>query len=150
MPSATKHPLQEEQAKFVSCMRHNGVKFNSPSRPGGPVTFTPQQAAGNTPRYRAAAAKCQHGLIGAPPSGAGEPSVVVPSKISHEALRKAFVAYADCLRENGVKVTPPSAPGSPPMVSTKGIDTTSPQYRAATAKCQPVMLRDLSKNVPSR
>jgi hypothetical protein len=48
----------------------------------------------------------------------------------------ALAKYAECLRQNGVNVPAPNTSGKGPVFDTKGIDTSSPQFKAATTKCR--------------
>ncbi len=61
---------------------------------------------------------------------------------SEAQLRRVFAKaageYAACLRKEGVKVPVPRTAGKGPAIDLKGVDTSSPQYKHAAAKCQPV------------
>jgi hypothetical protein len=43
------------------------------------------------------------------------------------------------LREGGVNLPAPNTTGNGPVFNTKGIDTSSAQFRAAQARCQPIV-----------
>lgn len=65
-------------------------------------------------------------------------------RVSPAKARQAFVhvltVFTDCLRRNGINMPKPNTSGRGlPLPSTKGINTRSAQYRAATAKCRPVV-----------
>jgi hypothetical protein len=49
---------------------------------------------------------------------------------------QALTKFAACMRENGVNLPPPNTSGSGPIFDTKGIDTRSPQFASAEAKCR--------------
>ena len=51
----------------------------------------------------------------------------------------ALSKFAACLRENGVNIPEPNTSGHGPVFNTKGINTASPQFRAATVKCRGVL-----------
>jgi hypothetical protein len=48
--------------------------------------------------------------------------------------------FAACLRQNGINVGEPNTSGKGPIFDTKGINTGSPQFKAATAKCRSTLL----------
>jgi hypothetical protein len=48
--------------------------------------------------------------------------------------------FAACLRQNGIDVGEPNTSGKGPVFDTKGINTGSPQFKAATAKCRSTLL----------
>lgn len=48
--------------------------------------------------------------------------------------------FATCLRQNGVNVGEPNTSGKGPVFDTKGINTGSPQFKAASMKCRSVLL----------
>jgi hypothetical protein len=55
---------------------------------------------------------------------------------NNPAFKTALAKYAECLRQNGVNVPAPNTSGKGPVFDTKGIDTSSPQFKAATTKCR--------------
>jgi hypothetical protein len=61
-------------------------------------------------------------------AGAGHP---LPARFHHVLAR-----FAACLRQNGVPVGEPNTSGKGPIFNAKGINTGSPQFRAAAAKCR--------------
>jgi hypothetical protein len=48
--------------------------------------------------------------------------------------------FAACLRQNGINVGEPNTTGKGPVFNTKGVNTGSPQFRAASAKCRSTLL----------
>ena len=50
--------------------------------------------------------------------------------------KAALAKFATCLNQNGVKVPAPNTSGKGPVFDTKGIDTSSAQFKAAEKKCQ--------------
>jgi hypothetical protein len=56
-------------------------------------------------------------------------------------FRQALGAFAACLRANGIAVPKPNTSGNGPVLSTKGLNTASPKFRAATLKCRGVLVR---------
>lgn len=57
-----------------------------------------------------------------------------------QVFRHALTKYAVCLRQNGVNMPAPNTSGKGPIFSTKGINTSSPQFRAATMKCRATLI----------
>jgi hypothetical protein len=51
--------------------------------------------------------------------------------------------FSACLRQQGVNVGEPNTSGKGPIFNTKGINTGSPQFKAATAKCRGTLLHAL-------
>jgi len=57
-------------------------------------------------------------------------------RVSSPAFKQALTKYAECLRQNGINLPAPNTSGKGPIFSTKGVNTASPQFRAATMKCR--------------
>jgi hypothetical protein len=53
---------------------------------------------------------------------------------------KAYEKFAACMRGQGVKLPAPNTSGKGPIFDTKGLDTTSPSFKSADAKCRPALL----------
>jgi len=67
-------------------------------------------------------------------------------------FKQALSSFAACLRGNGVKLPSAGGPAAAPTLSLKGVDTRSPGYRSALAKCRPVLsaaLKSVSKTRPA-
>jgi hypothetical protein len=45
-----------------------------------------------------------------------------------------------CLRQNGVNVPVPNTSGNGPAFNLKGVNTSSPQFRAAALKCRATLI----------
>ncbi len=58
------------------------------------------------------------------------------ARFKSPAFKAALAKFATCMRENGVNVPAPNTSGSGPVFDTKGIDTSSAQFKTAEAKCQ--------------
>ncbi len=76
-------------------------------------------------QFEAALKKCSGGR----PFGAGVRS-------RNPAFVQTLTAFATCMRQNGVNLPSPNTSGTGPVFNTKGLNTTSAQFRAAEAKCQ--------------
>ena len=77
-------------------------------------------------QYEAALKKCGGGAF----AGRGG------ARFKSPAFQAALAKFATCMRENGVNVPAPNTSGSGPVFDTKGIDTSSAQFKAAETKCQ--------------
>jgi hypothetical protein len=80
-------------------------------------------------QYEAALKKCG----GRPFTGGGR-------QINSPVFRQALTKYAACLRQNGVNLPAPDTSGNGPIFDTKGINTSSPQFRAASMKCRGALI----------
>jgi hypothetical protein len=120
------------------CMQKNGITLpkRTPGqhRPGGTGGFFggtgggPQLPAGVTrAQYEAAIKKCGGSAF----AGGGGARARFDSPVFKQAVAK----FATCMRENGVNVPAPNTSGSGPVFDTKGIDTSSAQFRTAESKC---------------
>lgn len=110
------------------CLQKSGItlpKFAPGQRP------TPGQHGPLLPKgiskaqYEAAVKKCGGGgFFGGGPH------------FNTAAIKQALAKFADCMRENGVKVPKANTSGKGPVFNTKGLNTSSPTFRAAEAKCR--------------
>lgn len=57
-------------------------------------------------------------------------------RLQSPAFKQALTNFAACMRESGVHIPAPNTSGNGPIFDTKGIDTTSSQFRTAEAKCR--------------
>jgi hypothetical protein len=97
---------------------------------GGGAAGGPQLPKGVTrAQYEAAIKKCGGGSFAGRGAGAG-------ARFSSPAFKAALAKFATCLDQNGVKVPAPNTSGKGPVFDTKGIDTSSAQFKAAEKKCQ--------------
>lgn len=71
-------------------------------------------------------------------SRAASSHATVAPAVQQTAFRTALAHFADCLRQQGVKIPMPSSKG--PVLSTRGLNTNSPQYRSALKKCRGVLV----------
>ncbi len=94
---------------------------------GGPAgSGGPRLPAGVTrAKYEAALKKCG--------GGSGH---FARTRFDNPTFKAALAKFATCMRQNGVNVPAPNTSGNGPVFDTKGIDTSSAQFRAAEAKCQ--------------
>ena len=102
--------------------------------PGGADGFPGGGAAGGGPKlpsgvtraqYEAALKKC----------GGGTFRGGATARLKNPAYLTALTKFAACMRENGVNVPAPDTSGKGPIFDTKGIDTSSSQFKTAESKC---------------
>jgi hypothetical protein len=142
-------------ARFTAmreCLQKNGITLprRSPGsgRPSGGAGFLggggPALPKGVTrAQYEAALKKC---------GGGGHFLRSGPAGVNNPIFRQALAKYAECLRQNGVNVPLPNTSGKGPVFNTKGINTSSPQFRAATMKCRGALIgafRRPTRGLPS-
>ncbi len=48
----------------------------------------------------------------------------------------SLTKFASCMREHGINLPAPNTSGSGPVFNTKGLDTTTPQFKAALSTCR--------------
>jgi hypothetical protein len=120
-------------AALRECLKKDGITLpkRTPGqrrRPGGGGFLGGGGAAPQLPKgvtraqYEAALKKCGGGAFGRPRS-------------ANPVFTRALVKFADCMRADGVKIPEPNTSGKGPIFTTKGINTSSAQFRAAETKC---------------
>jgi hypothetical protein len=93
---------------------------------GGAGAGGPQLPKGVTrAQYEAAIKKCGGGSF----AGGG-------ARFKSPAYKAALAKFATCLNQNGVKVPAPNTSGKGPVFDTKGINTSSAQFKTAETKCR--------------
>lgn len=120
------------------CLQKNGITL--PKRtpggqrpPGGGVLGGggPHLPAGVTrAQYEAALKKCGGDFARRGFGGA---------RFSSPAAKAALVKFTACMRQAGVNIPAPNTSGNGPIFNTKGINTATPQFKAATTKCMAVL-----------
>jgi hypothetical protein len=133
-----KGPNAGRFAAVRECLQKNGVTLPAfkPGQHGQPQARGPFGGAGgrqlpkgvNKTKYEAAIKKCGGGTF-AGRGGGG-------ARFKSPAYKAALAKFATCLNQNGVKVPAPNTSGNGPVFDTKGINTSSAQFKAAEAKCQ--------------
>jgi hypothetical protein len=126
--TGTQRARSGQFAGLRECLQKNGITLPKPIPGAGlgglriPKGVTPA-------RYQAALRKCS-GFFG---GGTGVRPTASP------VFRQALAKYAACLRQNGVNIPAPNTSGNGPVLGTKGLNTSSPQFRTATMKCRAVL-----------
>ncbi|MGA9286352.1 MAG: hypothetical protein WBV85_13025 [Solirubrobacteraceae bacterium] len=123
------------------CLQKNGVTL--PQRtPGSGAPGGGFPGAGGGPalpkgvtrtQFEAAMKKCGGGNFGARSGRNGGAGF---RRVNNPVFKAALTKYAACLRQNGIDIPAPNTSGKGPIFSTKGIDTSSAKFRAATLKCR--------------
>ena len=131
-------------AAMRECLQKNGItlpKRTPGARPG--AGFVPGAGAGGGPQlpsgvtraqYEAALKKCGGG------SGHFFRRGGAAGRLNNPVFKTALTKYGDCLRQNGINLPAANTSGKGPIFDTKGIDTNSSQFKAASAKCRSALL----------
>jgi hypothetical protein len=152
--TASPHPSAPgtAQSRFPAiraCLQKNGITLPQPTQGGsvgGPGAFLragggaggPQLPNGVTrAQFRAALKKCGAGNV---VRAFGRPNGPGSRPANNPVFRQALAKYAECLRQNGVNLPAPNTSGQGPIFRTKGLNTSSPQFRAATTKCRATLI----------
>jgi hypothetical protein len=110
------------------CLQKNGVTLPKPGAGGalgGLLLYgrgRPLPKGLSRAQYEAALKKCAGSL---PPR----------RPFNSATGRQALVRFAACMRQNGTNLPAPKT-GKGPLFNTKGLNTSSPQFRAAFVKCR--------------
>ncbi|MET8014610.1 hypothetical protein ABZU86_30605 [Streptomyces sp. NPDC005271] len=114
---------------YAKCMRENGVKNFPDPNAQGLIDLNGNQVDMKSSQAQAADKKCRSLL---PPAGNGS---------APEAVRKASLDYAKCMRKNGVKKFPdPNAEGGLDVNGeTLGVDPNGQVFKDADKVCQPIL-----------
>jgi hypothetical protein len=62
------------------------------------------------------------------------------NQFNNPRFRSVLVRFSACLRQHGIDVGEPNTSGKGPIFDTKGINTGSPQFRAASTACRSMLL----------
>jgi hypothetical protein len=121
------------------CLQKDGITF-----PGSGNFFGGRGSArlpkGMTrAQFTEALKKCGGGVGGARGGHFGHPL----GAFNSPRFRQALAQFTACLRQNGINVPAPNTSGKGPVFDTKGINTSSPQFRAASMKCRGALLAGL-------
>jgi hypothetical protein len=122
--SASSEPATRESEALASlreCLQRNGVTLSRQD-------FQHLPRGVNREKYEAALRKCGLHLRSA--------RSLLAEKFRNPVFTHAVTAFAACLREHGINIPAPNTSGAPPIFNTRGIDTGSPQFASAVAKCR--------------
>ncbi len=130
-------------AALRACLQKNGVTLPAPAAGESPLGLGGPGGARALPKgitraqVQAAMKKCGDGLRFRGPNGPG--GQTARRRFGSPAFRAALTAFAACMRSNGVNLPAPDTSGAGPVFSTKGLNTASASFKAASAKCQSVL-----------
>jgi hypothetical protein len=119
-------------ASLHECLAHQGITLVGPG--GSPSSSLVLGVDAKLPsgvtreQYEAAFRKCSGAL----------------STSTSPAYTAVLARYIACMRSHGVNLPPPNTSGGGPVLDTKGLNTRSAGYRAALAKCGPLLQRAIS------
>jgi hypothetical protein len=117
---------EEARLEFAECMRAHGVEMEDP-KPGQNIDV----GGDKDPTTRKALAAC-NGKLGA--------SGQELSSEEEEELKEGALAFAQCMREEGIDMGDPKFPGPGKfLLDIAGLDTNSPAFKAAQKACQDKM-----------
>jgi hypothetical protein len=115
---------EEAGLEFAECVRAHGVEIEDP-KPGQSIALPD-----DTPKTKKAAAACNGKLGGGQELSSGE----------DEELKEGALAFAQCMRGEGIDMGDPTFPGPGKfLLDIKGLDTESPAFKAAQTACQAKM-----------
>jgi hypothetical protein len=60
-------------------------------------------------------------------------------RFNDPSYKAALTKFAACMRENGINLPTPNTAGTGPIFNTKGLDSSSPKFTAAEAKCRSLL-----------
>ncbi len=108
---------------FAECMRAHGVEMEDP-KPGQGIDV----GGANDPTTKKALAACNGKL--------GDSGQELSSE-EDEELKEGALAFAQCMREEGIEMGDPKFPGPGKfLLDIAGLDTNSPAFKAAEEACQ--------------
>jgi hypothetical protein len=132
-------------ASLRACLSAHGI--NLPNTGSTPLALL--RAAAKLPpgvsrsRYQSVVRAC----VGAQLPSSGR--TVKPARVTNPRVVQALRQFAACMRQHQVNLPEPNTSGKGPVFDTKGINTSSPQFRTALVACS-ATLRNLLRASPGR
>jgi hypothetical protein len=120
-----------------ACLRNHGVQ--TPGRPGA-NGLGPLLTRGHSGAARAKLQSALRACLRFNVSPSSRPGGSARLNRSAGRFRQALAAYAACLSKQGIKLPAPSTSGNGPAFSMKGVNTASPRFKAASAKCRVALM----------
>ena len=123
-------------ATLRACLVEGGINLpkaatGQPGALGGVAGIGAQLPKGVTrAQYEAALRKC--GLAHAGTATGSQ-------RLAGPQYRQSLTKFATCMRQNGQNVPNPNTSGNGPVFNTTRLNTKSPQFKAATVKCTPLL-----------
>jgi len=158
--TAGKGAFRQALSSFAACLRQNGVRSRpgTGSAGGATVGLRGLETTGST--YRKALAACKPLLTAAlrarsrrsqsavapTPTAPAAKSTTAPPRPARvpAAVTAVLMRFTSCMRSNGV-ASFPEPDGGAFRIAGLHLDPSSPQYRAAEAKCNPILQAAISK-----
>jgi hypothetical protein len=114
---------EEARLEFAECVRAHGVEMEDP-KPGQNIDI----GGDNDPTTKKALAACNGKL--------GDSGQELSSE-EDEELKEGALAFAQCMREEGIDMGDPKFPGPGKfLLDIAGLDTNSPAFKAAEEACE--------------
>ncbi len=135
-------------ATVRTCLSKKGITL--PQRSPGAGGFLGGAGGAQLPKgmsraqFSEALQSCGAGFHGG--SGSGKGAKGFHNPLNNPRFHVVLARFAACLRQQGVNVGEPNTSGKGPIFDTKGINTGSPKFKAATAKCRNTLLYALRPN----
>lgn len=115
---------EEAVLEFTECMREHGVEMPDP-QPGQDVI---EPGDPNDPAAKEAQEAC---------NGKLDRVAQDVSPEEDEEFREGWLAFSECMREEGIEMADPQFPGTGKvLLGIAGIDTESPAFAAAREACE--------------
>jgi hypothetical protein len=113
---------EEAALEFAECMRAHGVEIEDP-QPGQNIAIP-----NDDPATKRALAACNGKLADSGQELSAE---------EEDEFREGWLAFSECMREEGIDLADPRFPGNGKvLLGIAGIDTTSPAFEAAAEACK--------------
>ncbi len=130
-------------AAMRECLQKNGItlpKRTPGAHPGG--GFVPGAGAGGGPQLPSGVTRAQYEAALKKCGGSGHffRRGGAAGRLNNPVFKAALTKYGDCLRQNGINLPAANTSGNGPIFDTKGINTSSSQFKTASAKCRSALL----------
>ncbi len=127
-----------------TCLSKKGITLPQTAGAGGFLGAGAQLPKGmSRAQFAEALQSCGAGFNG---NHIGKRGKGFKNPFNNPRFHSVLARFAACLRQNGINVGEPNTSGKGPIFDTKGINTGSPQFKAATAKCRSTLLYALRPN----
>lgn len=120
--------FEDAMVAFAECMRENGIDFPDPGSGGGLIIGPDSDIDPEDPDFKAAEAECK------PILDEAEKSMPKPSEEELAKMRDSMLAFARCMRGEGIDFPDPEFGEGGRMEAPLG-DHDDPDFREAAEKC---------------
>jgi hypothetical protein len=120
--------------EFAECMREHGIDMPDPATGEGGLTFEVGEA--DAEEFREAEAACRHLIEDVVEEGVDQ----IPPE-EQERLQEQLLAFAQCMREQGIDFPDPTfgEGGFVEVGPGEGVDPTDPEFREAEQACRDLL-----------